>query len=102
MGVVVALELLLLLVRPALVPETSPEAAPLRQAIAALPTGTQIAQILGRGALCLGIALALFSIQLVVWKIVYGAYFVQPQGWFYARPWHPWILELLFAAKNGW
>lgn len=56
----------------------------------------------GRGALALMIALVIFSPQLYVWKVFYGAWITTPQGPGMVRYGHPMILELLFSARNGW
>lgn len=55
-----------------------------------------------RGALALAIALAIFTIQLYEWKLVYGTWGGLPQGPKFTRFGHPFVLETLFSARNGW
>lgn len=62
----------------------------------------ELALLLARGAVVLGVALAVFTIQLVVWKITTAEWFHSQNGPRYVRFAHPQILELLFASKNGW
>jgi len=56
----------------------------------------------GRGALALAVTLALFSIQLYEWHVVYGSWGRLPQGPKFTRWGHPFILETLFSERNGW
>lgn len=86
-GVVVALEVVVLALRPA------PEGVPRARHAAAL---------FARGAVTLAVAIAVFTPQLVVWKLMYGDPFHQPNGPRYVRLEHPQILELLFSSRNGW
>ncbi|MCW5808959.1 MAG: hypothetical protein KIT31_41790 [Deltaproteobacteria bacterium] len=58
--------------------------------------------LVARGALCLAIALVLFSPQLYVWKQFYGSYVTTPQGPGQMRYGHAMVLELLFSSRNGW
>ncbi len=60
------------------------------------------AGLVARGAAVLAIALVVFVPQLLAWTIIYGDPFALPQGPHYTRPTHPMIVELLFAARNGW
>jgi hypothetical protein len=57
--------------------------------------------LVGRGALTLVVALIVFTPQLAMWRIVYGAYSM-PQGEVYTRWGTPMIAELLWSARNGW
>jgi hypothetical protein len=90
LGVVVAFELVWLAV------------AAWREPEAGKPLLRTLAELAARGALALALALAVFSIQMIVWKIIYGSYFITPNGRTYVRYSHPLFLEVLFAAKNGW
>lgn len=58
--------------------------------------------LLARGALCLGVALVLFTPQLYEWKVMYGSWLTTPQGPGQMRYGHPMLAELLFSARNGW
>ena len=58
--------------------------------------------LIGRGALVLAIAIAVFSPQFYVWNEFYGSWFTTPQGPGQMRYAHPMVLELLFSSRNGW
>ena len=58
--------------------------------------------IAAHGAICLVVALLIFSPQLYVWKAYYGAWITTPQGPGMMRYGHPMVLEFLFSARNGW
>lgn len=55
-----------------------------------------------RGAAVLGIALVMHLPQLLMWKDMYGEYLTTPQGPAQMRWGHPMVLELLFSSRNGW
>lgn len=57
--------------------------------------------IIARGALTLAIALVLFIPQLYEWQLLYGTWWVTPQGPGQMRYAHPMILELLFSPRDG-
>lgn len=65
-------------------------------------TPREIAMLVARGACVLGVALAVFTIQLATWKITTGEWLHAQNGPRYVRWAHPQILELLFASRNGW
>jgi hypothetical protein len=85
-GIVVAVEVVWLAVAPAR--ERRP--------------GREIVLLFARGAVVLGVALAVFTIQLAAWKITTGDWFHAQNGPRYVRFAHPQVLELLFASRNGW
>jgi hypothetical protein len=58
--------------------------------------------LVARGAATLGVALAVFSIQLLAWRITTGDWLHAQNGPRYVRFAHPMMLELLFASRNGW
>lgn len=58
--------------------------------------------LVARGALCLAVAVALFTPQLYVWNQMYGSWITTPQGPGQMRYGHPMLAELLFSARNGW
>ena len=58
--------------------------------------------LFARGAVTLGVALAVFTIQLAAWRITTGDWLHAQNGPRYVRFSHPMILELLFASRNGW
>jgi hypothetical protein len=60
------------------------------------------ALILARGAVVVGVAIALHAPQFYVWKQMYNEWVTTPQGPGWMRWRDPMWLELLFAAKNGW
>ena len=62
----------------------------------------RLCRILAHGAICLVVALLIFSPQLYVWKSYYGAWITTPQGPGMMRYSHPMVLEFLFSARNGW
>lgn len=95
-GVVVALELGVLAVRALRQPLDPGAPAPVRSAPAAA------AAVLARGAVVLGVALALHLPQLYVWKQMYGSWLTTPQGPGQMRYGHALVLELLFSSRNGW
>ena len=74
----------------------------LRQASSVGQAIRAVARIAAHGALCLVVALVLFSPQLYVWKAYYGAWITTPQGPGMMRYAHPMVLEFLFSARNGW
>lgn len=55
-----------------------------------------------RGATSLGVAIAVFTPQLVAWKIVFGEWVTSPMGPAFMRLDSPQIWETLFASRNGW
>lgn len=54
------------------------------------------------GALALAAAVIAFLPQAFVWHRIHGEWFHHQNGAAYVRWGHPMLLELLFAAKNGW
>jgi hypothetical protein len=58
--------------------------------------------VIGGGALTLGVALLVFTPQLLYWHVIYGDAFALPHGARYTRLGSPMILELLYAPRNGW
>src|SRR5207302_9883288 len=44
---------------------------------------------------------AVFSLQLVVWKKLYGAYWIVPTGRLYLQPWHAHPFLVLFSSRCG-
>jgi hypothetical protein len=57
---------------------------------------------LASGAAVLGVALIVFSPQLLEWHVVFGSATGIPQGSRYVRLEAPMIGELLFSPRNGW
>ena len=55
------------------------------------------------GALLLaGAAVAVFSPQMVAWKVVYGEWLTSPMGEGFMRLDQPQFADLLFSSRNGW
>jgi hypothetical protein len=87
LGIVVAIELAWLAVRP-------PPGAPSRLRF--------VPELAARGALALGVALVTFTPQMIAWHKITGDWWHEAHGPEYVRYAHPQITELLFASKNGW
>jgi hypothetical protein len=45
--------------------------------------------------------LSTFWVQLFVWKLLYGAYWVAPPGKLYMQPWHAHPFLVLFTSRSG-
>lgn len=60
-----------------------------------------IPPLLARWAAAAGIALVVFAPQLLVWKALYGAWYIVPQGEGFMRWDAPAWTETLFSSRNG-
>jgi uncharacterized membrane protein YraQ (UPF0718 family) len=60
-----------------------------------------LAVTLPRWAAGAGVALAVFAPQLVAWKVLYGSWYVVPQGADFMRWDQPCWSETLFSSRNG-
>ncbi|MEO7730717.1 MAG: hypothetical protein ABIY55_07080 [Kofleriaceae bacterium] len=58
-------------------------------------------QLIARWAAAAGIALVVFAPQLLVWKALYGAWYIVPQGEGFMRWDAPAWSETLFSSRNG-
>jgi hypothetical protein len=63
--------------------------------------GAQLPRLVGRWAAGAALSIAIVAPQLVVWKLLYGAYYVVPQGEGFMRWDAPAWSETLFASRNG-
>lgn len=59
-------------------------------------------KLLAHGAAALGVALVVFTPQLVAWKVVYGEWLHHQNGPHYVRFAHAQVAELLWSSRNGW
>lgn len=87
MGIVVAIEL---------------AAAAWKSPPAGSSRARHLAVLAARGAGTLAVAIAVFTPQLVAWKLVFGEWVTSPMGPAFMRLESPQLWETLFASRNGW
>jgi hypothetical protein len=86
LGVVVAIELAARLARPT----------------AGERRGRLLLDLLLRGLTALGVAVLVFTPQMLAWKIVFGELLVSPMGPAFIQLDRPKLWETLFSSRNGW